>query len=55
MYPIDFNPGFPAGMSGKDLSSQCRRHEMWIQSLDWQDPLEEEMATHPNILAWRIP
>ena len=21
----------------------------------WEDPLEEEMATHPSILAWRVP
>ena len=28
---------------------------MWVQSLDWEDPLEEGMATHSNILAWRIP
>ena len=28
---------------------------MRIQSLDWEDPLEEGMATHSNILAWRIP
>ena len=27
----------------------------WIQSSDWEDPLEEEMATHPSILAWKIP
>ena len=27
----------------------------WIQSLDQKDPLEEEMAIHSNILAWRIP
>ena len=26
-----------------------------IQSLDWEDPLEEEMATHSSILAWEIP
>ena len=26
-----------------------------IQSLDWEDPLEEEMATHSSILAWKIP
>ena len=26
-----------------------------IQSLDWEDPLEEGMATHFSILAWRIP
>ena len=29
--------------------------ETWIQYLDWKDPLEEEMATHSSILAWRIP
>ena len=26
-----------------------------VQSLDWEDSLEEEMATHSNILAWKIP
>ena len=29
--------------------------EMWVQSLSREDPLEGEMATHSNILAWRIP
>ena len=29
--------------------------EMWVQSLGQEDPLKEEMATHSNILAWRIP
>ena len=29
--------------------------EIWVQSLAWEDPLEEEMATHSSILAWRIP
>ena len=29
--------------------------EIWVQSLGWEDPLEEEMATHSNILVWRIP
>ena len=28
---------------------------MWTQSLGGEDPLEEEMATHSSILAWRIP
>ena len=28
--------------------------EIWVQSLDWEDPLEEGMATHSSILAWRI-
>ena len=29
--------------------------EAWVRSLGWEDPLEEEMATHSSILAWRIP
>ena len=29
--------------------------ETLIQSLGWEDPLEEGMATHFSILAWRIP
>jgi len=29
--------------------------ETWIRSLGWEDPLEEGMATHSNILAWKIP
>ena len=29
--------------------------ETWVQSLGWDDPLEEDMATHSSILAWRIP
>ena len=29
--------------------------ETWVRSLGWEDPLEEGMATHPSILACRIP
>ena len=29
--------------------------ETWVRSLGWVDPLEEGMATHSSILAWRIP
>ena len=29
--------------------------ETQVQSLGWEDPLEKELATHSNILAWRIP
>jgi len=29
--------------------------ETWVQSLSWEDPLEEGKATHSSILAWRIP
>ena len=29
--------------------------EIWVHSLGWKDPLEEGMATHSRILAWRVP
>ena len=29
--------------------------ETWVPSLDWEDPLEEDMAAHSSILAWGIP
>ena len=29
--------------------------ETWVRSLDWEDPLEKEMATHSSPLAWKIP
>ena len=30
-------------------------HKTWVQSLGWEDPLKQEIATHSSILAWRIP
>ena len=44
---VSCTEGFP---SGKESSLQWR-----VQSLDWEDPLEKEMATHSRILAWGIP
>ena len=29
--------------------------ETWVRSLGWEDPLEEGMATHSSLLAWRSP
>ena len=29
--------------------------ETWVQSLDWEDPLEKEIAIHSSTLAWKIP
>ena len=29
--------------------------ETWVQSLGWEAPLKKGMATHSNILAWRVP
>ena len=45
-----------SGASGKEPACLCRRPKRWwVQSLGWEDPLEEGMATHSNILVWRIP
>ena len=30
------------------------RPETWVQSLGWEDPLEEEMATHSSVIAWEV-
>ena len=29
--------------------------ETWVRSLGWEDPLDEEIAAHSSILAWKIP
>ena len=52
--------GYPLQYSWAPLVAQLVKTPpaMWetlVQSLDWKDPLEEGMATHSSILAWRIP
>ena len=46
-------------MLGASLVAQMIKNlamwEAWVRSLGWEDPLEEGMATHSSILAWRIP
>ena len=47
----------PLGFSG---SSDSKKNlpatwETWVQFLGWEDPLEDGMATHSSILAWRNP
>ena len=44
--------GFPHGSVVKNLPAV---QEMWVQSLGWEDSLEDGMATHSSILTWRIP
>ena len=44
--------GFPGGSLAKNPPA---KQGMQVQSLDQEDPLEKEMATHSSILAWRIP
>ena len=40
---------------GSDSKESPVMQETWAGSLGWEDPLEEGMATHSSILAWRIP
>ena len=42
----------PGGSVVKNLPAM---QETWVQSLGWEDLLEEGMATHSSVLAWRIP
>ena len=39
----------------KNLPAMQETQETQVQSLGWEDPLEEGIATHSNILTWRIP
>jgi len=43
---------FPGGSSGKNTC--LPKQETRVQSLGWEDPLEEGTATHSSILAWRV-
>ena len=44
--------GYPDGSAVKNLSAM---QDTWVRSLNWEDPLEQGMATQSSILAWRIP
>ena len=44
-----------ASQVAQTVKNLLAMQETWVQSLDWEDPLEKEMATHSSILAWRIP
>ena len=37
------------------VKNQPAMQETWVQSLGWVDSLEDSMATHSRILAWRTP
>ena len=52
--------GYPLQYSWTSLVAQTVKNlpaigETWVQSLGWEDSLEEGMATHSSVLAWRIP
>ena len=45
----------PVSLVAQRLKRLPPMRETQVRSLGWEDPLEKEMATHSNILAWRIP
>ena len=51
-YPFQYSWAFLVAQMVKNLPAMWKT---WIQSLGWEDPLEEAMATHSSILPWRIP
>ena len=44
-----------ASLVAQTVKNPPAMQETWILSLDWEDPLEEGMAIHSSIFAWRIP
>ena len=49
----DFHFLLPCGSVGNESACQRRRHgfDPWV----WEDPLEDGMATHSRVLAWKVP
>ena len=43
-----------ASLVAQSVKNLPAEPETWVRSLGWEDPLEKEMATHSNILAWKI-
>ena len=50
-----YSTSFPGGSVVKNRPTTQKAQEAWVRSLHQEDPLEEGMATHSGILAWRIP
>ena len=44
-----------ASLVGQLVKNSPAMWETEVQSLSWEDPLEDGMATHSNVLVWRIP
>ena len=44
-----------ASLVAQMVKNPSAMQETSVPSLGWEDPLEEDLATHPSILAWRIP
>ena len=49
------SPSLKASLVFQLVKNPPAMWETWVRSLGWEDPLEEGMATHSSILAWRTP
>ena len=47
--------GFLGGLVVKNPPAMQETQEMWVRPLGQEEPLEEGIATHSSIFAWRIP
>ena len=52
---LSFNSRYANSLVAQMVKNLPATRETWVQSLAWEDPLEEGMPTHSSILAWRIP
>ena len=58
MFPIYFTifpPVYLITLLAQSVKNLPAMQETWVQFLGWEDTLEKEMATHSNILVWKIP
>ena len=55
LYDSLYVGGFPSGSAVKNLPAVQQTQETWVPSLGQEDPLEEEMATHPVFLPGESP
>ena len=55
MFLIDYSSCLNCGSAVKSLPAMQEMQETQVQSLGGEDPLEEGMATHSSIVAWRFP
>ena len=48
-------PSSVASLVAQTVKNLPAMQETWVQTLGWEDPLEKGVATHSNILAWKVP
>ena len=55
IFKLRFKSANRASLVAQSIKNSPSMRETWVHSLGWEDPLEKGKATHPSILAWRIP